>query len=223
MPFNRMNRKAAQCLAGASVAAAMLTGAPERASAQDAGGAAGDTVSVDGKGIVGGALLGGEVVMLTMGAIGVERGWPYLVFGGLGAVGGGVAGYFIEAAEPRAEVPLYMLAGGMALVIPTVVVTLNATAYRPPETDQSEPIRNEPVAEPPQPGVSFQITSDAAPILRGDRGSAPRLGLIDITPSRVALGVPALSLRPLYSQDELFKFGVAQGHELRVPVLRATF
>ncbi|XXX74268.1 hypothetical protein WMF30_42150 [Sorangium sp. So ce134] len=214
-----MNRKAAQCLAGASVAAAVLAGAPERASAQEAS----DRVSVDGKGIVGGALLGGEVVMLTMGAIGVERAWPYLVFGGLGAVGGGVAGYFIEAAEPPAEVPLYMLAGGMALVIPTLVVTLNATAYKPPEGDQSEPIRNEPAAEPPQPGINVQITSDAARILRGTRWEEPRLGLVDITPRRVALGAPALSLKPLYSQDEMFKFGVAQGHELRVPVLRASF
>ncbi|WP_437808918.1 hypothetical protein [Sorangium sp. So ce1078] len=214
-----MNRKAAQCLAGASVAAAVLAGAPERASAQETG----DRVSVDGKGIVGGALLGGEVVMLTMGAIGVERAWPYLVFGGLGAVGGGVAGYFIEASEPPAEVPLYMLAGGMALVIPTLVVTLNATAYKPPETDQSEPIRNEPAAEPPQPGINVQLTTDAASVLRGTRHEEPRLGLVDITPRRVALGVPALSLKPLYSQDEVFKFGVAQGHELRVPVLRASF
>ncbi|WP_437479555.1 hypothetical protein WME75_33820 [Sorangium sp. So ce1014] len=214
-----MNRKAAHCLAGASVAAAVLAGAPGRASAQETS----DRVSVDGKGIVGGALLGGEVVMLTMGAIGVERAWPYLVFGGLGAVGGGVAGYFIEASEPPAEVPLYMLAGGMALVIPTLVVTLNATAYKPPETDQSEPIRNEPAAEPPQPGVNVQITTDAAPVLRGLRREEPRLGLVDITPRRVALGMPALSLKPLYSQDEMFKFGVAQGHELRVPVLRASF
>ncbi|WP_437276185.1 hypothetical protein WME90_33745 [Sorangium sp. So ce375] len=219
--MNRLNCKAAQYLAGASVAAAVLTGAPGRASAQEASG--GDTVSVDGKGIVGGALLGGEVVMLTMGAIGVERAWPYLVFGGLGAVGGGVAGYFVEAAEPPAEVPLYMLAGGMALVIPTLVVTLNATAYKPPESDQSEPIRNEPAAEPPQPGINVQITSDAAPFLRRSRWEEPRLGLVDITPRRVALGVPALSLKPLYSQDEMFKFGVAQGHEVRVPVLRASF
>lgn len=221
MPINRMNRKAAHCLAGASVAAAVLAGAPERASAQDAN--ASDRVSVTGKGIVGGALLGGEVVMLTMGAIGVERGWPYLVFGGLGAAGGGVAGYFIEASEPAAEVPLYMLAGGMALVIPTLIVTLNATAYKPPETDQSEPIRNEPAAEPPQPGVNVQLTTDAAPLLRGARWEQPRLGLVDITPGRVALGMPALSLKPLYSQDEMFKFGVAQGHEVRFPVLRATF
>ncbi|WP_437731560.1 hypothetical protein [Sorangium sp. So ce1335] len=221
MPINRMNRKAAQCLAGASVAAAVLAGAPERASAQEAGES--DRVSVTGKGIVGGALLGGEVVMLTMGAIGVERAWPYLVFGGLGAVGGGVAGYFIEASEPPAEAPLYMLAGGMALVIPTLVVTLNATAYRPPETDQSEPIRNEPSVEPPQPGVSVQLTTDAARFVRGARWEQPRLGLIDITPGQVALGMPALSLKPLYSQDEMVKFGVAQGHEVRFPVLRATF
>ncbi|MGK4000510.1 hypothetical protein [Sorangium sp. So ce1024] len=221
MPINRMNRKAAQCLAGASVAAAVLAGAPERASAQQA--SESDRVSVTGKGIVGGALLGGEVVMLTMGAIGVERAWPYLVFGGLGAAGGGVAGYFIEASEPPAELPLYMLAGGMALVIPTLIVTLNATAYRPPETDQSEPIRNEPAAESPQPGINVQLTTDAAGFVRGARWEQPRLGLVDITPGRVALGVPALSVKPLYSQDEMVKFGVAQGHELRFPVLRAAF
>ena len=43
-------------------------------------------------------MLGGEIVMITMGAIGVEKGWPYVVFGGLGAVGGGVGGFFIEDA-----------------------------------------------------------------------------------------------------------------------------
>ncbi|WP_234022820.1 hypothetical protein [Sorangium cellulosum] len=217
-----MNRKAAHCLAGASVAAAVLAGAPGRASAQETGGA-GDRVSVDGKGIVGGALLGGEVVMLTMGAIGVERAWPYLVFGGVGAVGGGVAGYFIEAAEPAPEVPLYMLAGGMALVIPTLVVTLNATAYKPPATDQSEPIRNEPAAEPPQPGINVQLTTDAASVLRRLGTDAPGVGLVDLAPSQVAVGVPALSVAPLYSHDEMFKFGVAQGYQVRVPVFRASF
>lgn len=232
MPMERKVRKAARWAAAAAIGAAALAGGARGAHAQ----AAGDSVSGDGKGIVGGALLGGEVVMLTMGAIGVEQGWPYLVFGGLGAVAGGVGGYFIESAGPPAEAPLYMLAGGMALVIPTIVVTLNATAYKPPESDQSEPIQNEPALEPPQGGASVQITSDArtparrrgaarrAPAgARTPSVAAPRLGLFDITPERLAIGMPALELRPLYSQAETFRFGVAQGEELRFPVLRATF
>lgn len=204
MPFNWIIRKAVHGLAGAAVAFSVLAGAPGRADAQDAAQAA-DSVSGDAKGVVGGALLGGEVVMLSLGAFGVERAWPYLVFGGVGAVAGGLAGYLVESTDPSPEVPLFMLAGGMALVIPTFIVTLNATAYKPPATDQNEPLRNEPAAEPPLPSADV------------------RLGLVDITPSRLAVGVPALSIRPLYSESERFKFGVAQGQELQLPVVRATF
>src|SRR4029077_13880687 len=59
---------------------------------------AGGPVTPTGKGIVGGALLGGEIVTITMGAVGVNRGWPYFVFGGLGMVAGGVGGFFVEKA-----------------------------------------------------------------------------------------------------------------------------
>jgi hypothetical protein len=121
-----------------------------------------------------------------------------------------------------------MLAGGMALVIPTVVVTLNATAYKPPETDTEEPVQ--PAVEPPQPNATFKITSDARPAPAKRRSPAarppalrPAIGLVDIDPERIALGVPALELRPLYSRDELFKFGLTQGQEVRFPVVRAAF
>jgi hypothetical protein len=217
---------------GLSAAAVLtvLAGGARPARAQDAG----NSVSGDGKGIVGGAMLGGELVMLTMGAIGIDKGWPYLVFGGVGAVAGGVGGFFVEDAAPPAEVPLYMLAGGMALVIPTVVVTLNATHYKPPETDQDEPVQNEPAAEPPAANGTVQITTDASPAIRkGKRPAAHArlrpapvpLGLIDLDlgADRLAFGLPAVEIRPLYSQRELFRFGVQQGEEVRFPVVRATF
>ncbi|MBI4704362.1 MAG: hypothetical protein HY744_24930, partial [Deltaproteobacteria bacterium] len=118
-------------LCSAAVAAAVGT-ASGQAHAQQQPAAGAKTVSPTGKGIAGGALLGAEVVMLTEGIIGIESVWPYPVFGVLGAAGGGVGGYFVEQADPAgmsAEASLYMLAGGMALVIPTIVVMLNATAY----------------------------------------------------------------------------------------------
>ncbi|HSN97156.1 MAG TPA: hypothetical protein VLS89_02625, partial [Candidatus Nanopelagicales bacterium] len=96
-------RRAMALLPAAALAAAFTVG-PREARAQQA-----DVVSGDGKGIVGGALLGGELVMIGMGAFGVESTWPYLVFGGAGMVAGGVAGWAVEGAAPPAEVPLYML------------------------------------------------------------------------------------------------------------------
>jgi len=111
-------------------------------------------VSTTGKGAVGGALLGAEVVLDVEAAFKVQPTWAYVVGGVAGGIGGGVGGYFIErSASPRTT--MFMLAGGMALAIPTTVAVLSATAYEPPEsfTQDKAPI-DEPVAEPPQPGTA---------------------------------------------------------------------
>lgn len=191
-------------------------------------------VTGTGKGIVGGALLGGEVVMLTMGAFGVEKTWPYLVFGGLGAVGGGVGGFFVEQnTDPR--IPLYMLAGGMGLVIPTVVVVLNATSYKPGDVSE-EPVTNEPSSNPPQPGepIKGSITIGARKAPRGThktsrarkselRAEPPRTSLVDLRRGQLALSVPAVEVRPVYSLREMQQYGVQQRNELRLPVFHALF
>jgi hypothetical protein len=203
-------------------------------------------VSPTGKGIVGGALLGGEVVTITLAAVGVERGWPYWVFGGVGMVGGGVGGYFVEVATKKstpatAEPALYMLAGGMALIIPALVLSLNATAYKPPESDRAEP-GNEPSKNTPAPGKDGTIVQppkaappgatpppstkrDAAKPSRHARAPIRHipLSLLDVYKNRLAVGVPALELRPLYTQREVFQYGVTQGTEVHVPVFKAMF
>ncbi|MSP23742.1 MAG: hypothetical protein EXR75_00975 [Myxococcales bacterium] len=86
-------------------------------------------VGSTGKGITGGALLGAELVILPLGIAGVEPWWAYALGGGLGAAGGAVGGYYAEQTA-TAEPSMYMLAGGLALAIPAVVVMLNATAYQ---------------------------------------------------------------------------------------------
>ena len=231
-PSKRIAAVASLLIAGRLI----LAGAPQEARAQSAEPAA---VSATGKGIVGGALLGGEVVIITMAAVGVEKGWPYFVFGGLGAVGGGIGGFFVEdATADTPEVALYMLAGGMALVIPTLVATLNATAYRPPESDTKEPTTNQPAAEPPAPKASVTVTSKALvptapkPVARTyvvPRPPGPpivphiALSVVDMYRGELALGVPAVELRPVYSTRELAQYGVEQRGELRVPVFKAQF
>ncbi len=119
-------------LTGAAVAATLVfSGNPARA-AEDA-----TEASATGKGITGGALLGAEVIMLVEAAIKVKKPWAYAVGGIAGGIAGGVGGYFIEdGAEPK--ISIYLLAGGMALAIPTTVAVLNATAYKPPRRRPTE-------------------------------------------------------------------------------------
>lgn len=110
-----------------------------------------DEVSPDGKGIIGGALLGAEVVTIPISLFQVRSGAVYAIGGGLGAVGGGVGGYFIEQASfsNDGRVPVYMLAGGLALIIPTSILILNATAYHPSvEATEDNAPTNSPEANP---------------------------------------------------------------------------
>jgi len=214
------------CCSVAAIAAfaAVLVGASGEASAQTAVG-----VNPMGKGTAGGILLGGEVVTITLGAIGVEKGWPYLVFGGVGMVGGGIGGYFVVKATSTApstgEPSLYMLAGGLGLVIPALVLSLNATAYHPPETErQNEPVTNEPANGSPKPGAT---TARPAPKHErvSVRSAAPRLplSLFGVYDGKVAVGLPAFEVRPLFQRDELWKFGVSQGSEIRIPIFKTVF
>jgi hypothetical protein len=229
MPLGRTNRKVSVVVSAARVGvavAALVAGAGEAR--------ADGPVTGTGKGIAGGALLGGEVATITMSIIGIEAAWPYFAIGGAAAVGGGIGGYFIETATPP-EVPLYMLAGGMALVIPTLVAALNATAYKPPEEDTADPSVTEPAPEPPLPGALLTPGSKRAGrssgkvLARTTPNTSPPfipmalLGVRGLDPDHVALGIPAVDVRPLYSLRERQMFGVEQGHEVRVPLLRAVF
>ena len=214
-------------------------------------------VSTTGKGIVGGTLLGAEVVLATEAAFKVQPTWAYLVGGLGGAAAGGVGGYFIEQSA-SSRVTMLMLAGGMALAIPTTVAVLSATAYEPPASyTQDKAPADEPIAEPARPTTApsaapitpttsssgTEVTAPpAAPPPAAPPTSAVRRkraplahrtlpldyhlsppALIGVTSSALTLGVPAVELRPLYSQGELAMFGVSQATEVKVPVLSFLF
>lgn len=161
-------------------------------------------VTATGKGIAGLAMIGGAATATTMGIVGVEKRWAYLVFPPLVAVGAGIGGYFMEDAAP-VEVSTYLLGAGMALVIPTIIVSLNATVYKVPDEYPNDPSKKTPAAEPPRPGAYV-----------------PR-SLVDFKGGAIAIGLPPVQVRNSFSTDEMAKFGVAQVREVHVPLFHASF
>jgi len=145
-----------------------------------------EEVSPTGKGIVGGALLGGELVMSVEAAFQVQPAWAYIVGGVAGAAGGGIGGHFVEQ-QSSARVPMLMLAGGVAFAIPTVVAVLAATAYKPPAAYlQDLPPADEPLAEPPAPTDTSPAPVIAPPSSAPSTTPAPAPGTTTAPPADAA-------------------------------------
>lgn len=198
-----------------------------------------DNVLPTGKGITGGALLGAEVVTITESLAGVRSGLAYGVGALVGAAGGGVGGYFVEHGNTDGKAPTYMLAGGLALVIPAIVLVLNATRYIPDEsaTDDSSPRTNQ-TAEPGVPGAGVTTgTPDAttppppaspspatAPLPRAPAPGGPPQSLFDVRDRSFRLGLPIPEVRPVYSVAEERQYGIHGSlTEVRMPMLHVTF
>jgi len=122
-----------------------------------------ETVSPTAKGTVGGALLGGELVCFGEALFGVRSPAAYLIGAGVGAVGGGVGGYFIEQAVDDGRIPAYMLAGGLALIVPAIVITLDATRYLPTEGAREDKPVTLPPSDPGKPGGSSVVGAEPSP------------------------------------------------------------
>jgi hypothetical protein len=222
-------------------AAATLTIASSASYAHAVGDAAASPTRFH-KGIVGGALLGGEAVTLVEAVVGVRSPWAYVVGGAVGAAGGGIAGHFVERDATSARGPMFMLAGGVTLVIPTIVAILSRTAYRPPANYvQDRAPADEPVAEPPQPAPPGSYvpapSSRLAPKkpsrhVRHVESPEQRLvlrepvmppSLVDFNRGLVSLSVPTVELREVYSRQDLLQMGLKQATEVRIPVVNFTF
>lgn len=206
--------------------------------------AAGSQVSPTGKGITGCALLGSEAVMLTEGLVGVRPWWAYAIGGGVGAIGGGIGGYFTEQGDPK--LPFYLFMGGMALALPTAVVVLDATKFRPVNYTEDQPPADEPAAEPAEPEPSPSEAPPGKPTgdrrdgdFRKDRAArrvaarqkkepglaALRLppAMVDVVGGTVGIAVPAVEVRHVYTRTEIATLGVKQAMSVHVPVLNVVF
>ena len=224
-------KKSMRALVLAAIAAGtVLVGSPKVAHAEE--------VKPTGKGIVGGAFLGAEVVVFVEAIAGVRSGTAYLVGAGAGAVAGGVGGYFVEQAVSDGRVPAYMLAGGLALIIPALVVTLDQTRYLPSEgAREDRPVTNLPPSDPGKPGGGAVIGAEpkaaappgatpaapggstpasgpTAPPAGGGTGGTPSqargpVSLINLQgTSTLRVGLPLPEVRPVFTASQKKAFGV---------------
>jgi hypothetical protein len=211
-----------------------------------------DNVSPTGKGITGGILLGAEAVTIVESLAGVRPGWAYGVGALAGGAAGGVGGYFVEHGSTDGRAPMYMLAGGLALVIPAIVLTLNATRYMPEEGATEDAVPTAPPAEPgapaggtgtpspdlsapvppspPAPATEPAVPPAAPPQTRfvpnhaaKSRELALRPSLFDVREGGFRLGVPVPDVLAVCSVAEQRQYGMRSETELRLPVLHVTF
>jgi hypothetical protein len=177
------------------------------------------------KGTIGGAMLGAEVAMLTESAFRLRPTWMYLAGGAGGGLIGGYVGNRMSGGSNRP--PSFLLAGGIALIIPTIMGVLTATQYEPIGTirqdsvddsaedgsgDDEEGDDEEGGEEPPDPAATDPDSMGGGDAPEpGARAPAPRLEL------------PTIGLAQAFSRDELVQFRVRQATELHVSVLRGVF
>jgi len=198
-----------------------------------------ETVNPTPKGIVGGALLGAEVGTIIESIAGVKSPWVYVITDIVLGAGGAVGGWEVEQHSTDGRAPVFLLAGGLGLIIPAVVLTLNATRYLPTEgASEDHAPTNGPPANPAVPGGGSIVAPPAsgtqpplqsAPPPPGPTGetqapsNAIHLSLLDVNGEGMHLGLPVPEIRPVYSASELRQYGFAQQTEVRMPLVKIVF
>jgi hypothetical protein len=187
-------------LLAAAFCASLTLGGPAAAHAQSSA-VSPHPLKADFKGIVGGALLGGELGMVIPALAGATDTWVYIVFPLLGAGGGGVGGYFLlEKGSGHPEVAVATLVAGTALLIPALVLTLAETAYSPEEETVS--------------AARARMASLAA--------AGP--GLLRWSPERgVMVAPPGVSVGSLVGADEALRTGAPRSRVVHASLLSGAF
>ncbi|MBL8682904.1 MAG: hypothetical protein JNK05_27305 [Myxococcales bacterium] len=233
-------RLAALTAAGslAFVSATMV--APREASAQAmpdpcvaAGGGTVCRTNASPQGVIGGALLGMELVMIIEGAAGVRNGWIMLGTGVAGGIAGGIGGFFLDQAldqmgQPQGmtTISTAMLAVGLGLVIPTAIVFTGATMYRPPEATQQQQDDTQGAAleeaGATNAGGASSGSGGATPAPSGGAGAtstSPTTGpTSSLYPSRRVRSAPGIARSSAAMRPSLVNFG-SNGFSLGVPAV----
>ncbi len=170
-------------------------------------------VESNAQGAVGLGLVGAELGFVIPAAAGLHELWAFIVFPVVGAAGGAVGGYFAFDNANRVEGGVAMLATGMALVIPSLVLTLVLTAYDPEDDGYVE--------EDDPPDVEASEEEEQAARIR--RLASAGSGILRLAEGELLLGAPAPSLMNEVLQGSGGALLAATTQELHVPLVSGSF
>lgn len=180
------------------------------------------------KGTIGLGIMGAELGFAVPALAGLHDAWAFVVFPLIGAGGGAVAGYFLIDNKDNEKAAVGVLAASMALVIPTLVLTLAMTAYDPEdegvvrgdddEGGDDEGAEDEDVAEEPQEESAQQRRMR-------ERVAAARAGagLFRVSERGLQLGMPGLEISGMYNERELWLNGSQQRTQFQVSLFTGSF
>jgi hypothetical protein len=182
-------------------------------------------VSSMGKGIVGLGLLSFELVISIEALAGVKHPAALAVPSIVAAGGGAVGGYFIDKLDnPEASVAL--LACGLALFLPSIVITVAKTKYvseKDLAEDVSVTVAGEDEEEDEEGEEGTETEAEAASPEPEAKAPGAVHAMVDVSRSHVQIGVPPLEVYGLFSDDELHFLARNQGVEYRLSLLHVAF
>ncbi len=168
-----------------------------------------ETTKPGAKGTVGLALLGAEAVMTVEAIVGVKPWWGYAIGGGAGAIGGGLAGFFLidKGQNPnKTEAGMAFLVGGLVFAVPTTLAILTSTAYKPPKNPEVDAAEEEAALDRMQ-VAQFE----------------PSPALVRVGQDGFTMEMPAVAVTPVFSEENRQIFSLPSATSVRVPVLNLRF
>lgn len=180
------------------------------------------------KGTIGLGVIGAEIGFAVPALAGLHDAWAFVVFPLIGAGGGAVAGYFLIDNNDNEKAAVGVLAASMALVIPTLVLTLAMTAYDPEDEgvvrgdddsggeDGEE--GSEDAAEPAE-EESAQHRRMRQRVAAARAGA----GLFRVSERGLQLGVPGFEFGGMYNERELWLNGSRQRTQFQVSLFTGSF
>ncbi|HJL15062.1 MAG TPA: hypothetical protein RMH99_05365 [Sandaracinaceae bacterium LLY-WYZ-13_1] len=196
------------------------------------------TVGADGKGILGGGILGAEIgfivpaLIVSAGARELDEAWAWILFPAIGAAGGAVGGYF-ALEDPQTtdmsgavtqqgfpEVAVAVLAVSMALIVPTFVGVLALTSYSPGATEDDSGQGASGDEDAAEEGGEAEESAMQSAVRRTLAGGP---GLLRFDGDAVLLGMPMVHSSPTFTAEERAHMRLTGSQDVRIPLVSGTF
>ena len=173
------------------------------------------------KGLFGLGILGAELGLVIPAAAGLDQWWALVVFPAIGAAGGALGGYYGLDRNNQVEASTAILAISIALIVPTVVLTVALRSYDADDDDvQSADGDSEDEAAPASPAAE----AEASARRRSESIARAGSGLLRRSEYGLHLGMPgvAVSSRGVTTRDDL-RLGVRPATEVRISLFSGVF